>query len=371
MERIGQPTTGIAHNFNNILMGSMGNLELAFMDAPEVIKDYLQEAFDANQEAADLIKELMIFSRGTDVEKPLIDVGPIIKDVAEFCKVTFDCKIEIRLLNSADQSQVYGNVGQLKQMLLNFCINARDALEAVANGGHAPRIELGVETACLGDEDAAKYASIPVGDYIKVYVGDNGVGMDDLTQGYIFEPFFTIKDVGEGAGLGLATVYGIVRQHNAFIEVQSHPGMGSTFEVFLPVGKERRTAPRDGSREEILGGSETILIADDEERIRDAVSSALAKYGYEVLTASDGIECMDVFQVEAKKIHIVLLDVSMPKLSGREVSQKMIEIEAGIKVVIFTGYATDEDDFGNAKAFLQKPLRLPAVLKTVRRVLDM
>ena len=371
MEGIGQLTTGIAHNFNNILMGSMGNLELALMDAPEVIKDYLQEAFDANQEAADLIKELMIFSRRTDVEKPLIDVGPIIKDVAEFCKVTFDRKIEIRLLNSADQSQVYGNVGQLKQMLLNFCINARDALEAVANGGHAPRIELGVETACLGDEDAAKYASIPVGDYIKVYVGDNGVGMDDLTQGHIFEPFFTTKDVGEGAGLGLATVYGIVRQHNAFIEVQSHPGMGSTFEVFLPVAKERRTAPRDGSREEILGGSETILIADDEERIRDAVSSALAKYGYEVLTASDGIECMDVFQVEAKKIDLVLLDVSMPKLSGREVLQKMIEIEAGIKVVIFTGYATDEDDFGNAKAFLQKPLRLPAVLKTVRRVLDM
>ena len=371
MEGIGQLTTGIAHNFNNILMGSMGNLELALMDAPEFIKGYLQEAIDANQEAADLIKELMIFSRRTDVEKPLIDLAPIINEVAEFCKVTFDRKIEIGLASSANQSQVYGNAGQLKQMLLNFCINARDAVEMVVNEDHVPRIELGVESIYVGEGDAAKYTNITAGEYIRIYVGDNGVGMDGVILSRIFEPFFTTKDIGAGAGLGLATVYGIVHQHNAHIEVESRPGKGSTFEVFLPLAEERRAVPRDGTREEILGGNETILVVEDEERIREVISSTLVKYGYKVLAASDGIEAMDVFREQAKKIDIVLLDVSMPRRSGREVLQKMIKMDPDARVVIFTGYATDKDEFGYAKAFIQKPLRLPAVLNMVRRVLDM
>ena len=371
MEGIGHLTTGIAHNFNNILMGSMGNLELALIDAPEFIKGYLQEAIDANQEAADLIKELMIFSRRTDVEKPLIDLAPIINEVAEFCKVTFDRKIEIGLASSANQPQVYGNAGQLKQMLLNFCINARDAVEMVVNEDHVPRIELGVESIYVGEGDAAKYTNITAGEYIRIYVGDNGVGMDDVILSRIFEPFFTTKDIGAGAGLGLATVYGIVHQHNAHIEVESRPGKGSTFEVFLPLAEERRAVLRDGTREEILGGNETILVVEDEERIREVISSTLVKYGYKVLAASDGIEAMDVFREQAKKIDIVLLDVSMPRRSGREVLQKMIKMDPDARVVIFTGYATDKDEFGYAKAFIQKPLRLPAVLNMVRRVLDM
>ena len=174
----------------------------------------------------------MIFSRRTDVEKPLIDLAPIINEVAEFCKVTFDRKIEIGLVSSANQSQVYGNAGQLKQMLLNFCINARDAVEMVVNEDHVPRIELGVESIYVGEGDAAKYTNITAGEYIRIYVGDNGVGMDDVILSRIFEPFFTTKDIGAGAGLGLATVYGIVHQHNAHIKVASRPGKGSTFEVF-------------------------------------------------------------------------------------------------------------------------------------------
>ena len=247
---------------------------------------------------------------------------------------------------------MYGNAGQLKQMLLNFCINARDAVEMVANEDHVPRIELGVETIYVEEGDSAKYTNITVGEYIRIYVADNGVGMDDVIQSRIFEPFFTTKDIGAGAGLGLATVYGIVHQHNAHIEVESRPGKGSTFEVFLPAAEERRAVSRDGTREEILGGSETILVVEDEERIREVISSALVKYGYRVLTASDGVEGLDVFRGQAKKIDLVLLDVSMPRRSGREVLQKMIKMEPDLRVVIFTGYATNKDEFG--QRYIQK-----------------
>ena len=282
MQSIGELTTGIAHNFNNILMGSSGNIELAMMDAPEELQEYLREALDANREAADLIKELMVFSRRTDVERPPTDLGVVIREVTEFCRVTFDRKIVVEQEGDA-LPELYGNSGQLKQLMLNLCVNARDALESLPGSGTAPRIVIGAEVTEIDAQDQGRHGGLGPGEYVRLYVADNGPGMTPAIQKRVFEPFFTTKGVDAGTGLGLATAYGIVDQHDGWIGVESHPGEGTTFEVLLPLAFERRATPREeGTDPPTLGGSERLLVVDDDDRVRQVVGSALRKIGYTI-----------------------------------------------------------------------------------------
>ncbi len=370
MEAIGQLTAGIAHNFNNILVTIMGNLELAIMDSPAGIRHSLERAIGGCQKAADMIKELMLFSRKTDIERTAIDLYSTVDDAVEICRKTFDRKIEIIVKSDGSLPPIMGDPVQLQQILLNLLINSRDALEKAAETGKFPRIEIGVEAVHLEAEDCASRPEAAPGHYVRASVSDNGPGMDEYTQKHIFEPFFTTKEVGKGTGLGLATVYGIVQQHDGWIEVDSRPNAGTTFALYLPVAEEERIARTEEADEELPDGTETILVIDDEEDVQNTLSVTLEAYGYTVLLAGDGEEGLSVFKREHDSIDLIFLDLSMPRMSGREVLAEMLAHDPEVKVIIFTGYKADSTGITGARATVQKPFRGRTLLQTVRKVLD-
>ena len=299
-----------------------------------------------------------------------MDLIAVIREVIDFCGVTFDRKIAVERDGAGALPEVYGNSGQLKQLMLNLCINARDALETLPGHGPEPRIIIGTEVTELDEREGARHGGLPAGAFVRFYVSDNGPGMSAEVQKRVFEPFFTTKEVGQGTGLGLATAYGIASQHNGWIGVDSQPGEGATFEVLLPVAVERRARPREDGDASLPSGVETLLVVDDDQRVRQVVGSALRKNGYTVVAAADGIEGLEIFRRDWELIDVVVLDVSMPRMSGDEVLREMIGIDSAVKALIMTGYATDRGDFSAAAGFVQKPLRLPALQRAVRRVLD-
>ena len=370
MEAIGQLTAGIAHNFNNLLMVSMGNIELALSKASDPIHDNLKNALKANNAAAELTKELMVFSHGEDIDRTPTDVLLIVREVIEFCRSTFDSKIEIALDGGDAAAMVYGNANQLKQMMLNFCINARDGFATVPNADHQPRIQIDISAREFSAAECQTRPEAQPGHYICIAVADNGPGMDTETREHVFEPFFTTKDVGEGTGLGLATVYGIVHQHEGLVDLQSELGTGTTFVVYLPEARERRIETRTEKEGKVIGGTETVLVVDDDEGIRNLLQSVLTLNGYSILTGIDGEDGLQTYRRERERIDLVLLDVSMPRLSGLEVLAEVRALDPEAKVVMISGYAGNKNDFSLAQAFIEKPLSIPALLQTLRTVLD-
>ena len=367
MESIGELSAGLAHNFNNMLAANMGNIELAMMNAPHQVVTYLQVALEASREAADLVRELMLFSRSQSVQKKPVDLGAISRETVEFCRATFDRKIELNVHVQPSLPKVQGHNGQLKQLVLNLCINARDAVATTTE--RTPQVKVAIE--------AIEYAKMnpsredhPPGPYVRLAVSDNGIGMDEATQQRIFDPFFTTKEVGKGTGLGLASVYGIARQHGGWVEVQSKPNIGTLFQVYLPVAQDKTEIQQREEVESIPRGHEVILVVDDDERVRSFLRLGLAKFGYTALLAADGAEGMEIYESQRETIDLVLLDLSMPRLSGQEVMQRMLAIDPQVRIVLFSGYAAEQTDSSGARAFIQKPLRLGPMLRLLRDVLD-
>jgi|GEM_PF-231566 len=367
MESIGELSAGLAHNFNNMLAANMGNIELAMINAPQQVITYMQVALEASREAADLVRELMLFSRAQNVQKKGVDLGAIARETVEFCRATFDRKIELHVRVQAALPKIQGHNGQLKQLILNLCINARDAVMEIAD--RTPQLEIGVEAVDQEKMHSNREAH-PPGTYVRLAVSDNGVGMDEATQQRIFEPFFTTKEVGEGTGLGLASVYGIAHQHDGWVEVQSQPGRGTLFQVYLPVAASATENEEREQVEPIPRGDEVILVVDDDERVRSFLRLGLAKFGYTALLAADGEEGLERYERERETIDLVLLDLSMPRLSGQEVLQRMLAIDPQARIVLFSGYAAERTDPSGARAFIQKPLQLGSMLRVLRDVLD-
>jgi CheY-like chemotaxis protein len=261
---------------------------------------------------------------------------------------------------------VEADQGQIEQVLLNLFVNA---WQAMSGGG-----DLSLETEnVLLDEDCVKPFDLEPGRYVKISVTDTGVGMDEATQQRIFDPFFTTKEMGRGTGLGLASVYGIIRNHGGFIDVQSEKGEGTTFNIYLPAS-EKEIKEEKKLSEELLKGIETVLLIDDEDMIIDVCSQTLKTLGYEVLMARSGKEAMDIYTKDKGKIDIVILDMIMPDLSGDETYDRLKEINPNVKVLLSSGYSVD----GKAKeilkrgcdGFIQKPFSLGQLSESIRKILD-
>jgi PAS domain S-box-containing protein len=367
MEAVGQLTAGIAHNFNNMLQVISGNLHLIHDQVPPLLRTHLADAEESAGRAADMVRQLMVFARPTGPHHPQpLDLAALLRHILAICRPTFDQRIQLDARISPQLPQAKGHTGQLEQVLLNLLINARDALE-LATSAAEPRICTALQLAAAEDLPA----DLQPGAYLRLQVSDNGVGMDEDTQTRVFEPFFTTKPVGKGTGLGLATVYAIVQEHRGRITCESRVGEGTTFSVYLPALDSPAAAPSQAPEPAASPkGTETLLLIDDEELVRRTLGRGLEKAGYRILEGANGMEGLEILQREGADIALVLLDLSMPGMSGLEVLERLRLLERRPKVVLLTGYAAESSQYAGADQVLQKPLKLSELVRRVRQVLD-
>jgi two-component system, cell cycle sensor histidine kinase and response regulator CckA len=371
MESIGTLAGGIAHDFNNLLMGIQGHASLALldMDPNNPTYDHIKTVESLVLSGADLTKQLLGFARGGKYEVKSVDLNSLIYKTSETIGRT---KKEIIIhrnlgndlwLTDADQ-------GQIEQVLLNLIVNA---WQAMPGGG-----DLYLETKnVVLDENRFKPLNVKNSHYVKISVTDTGVGMDEKTKERIFEPFFTTKEMGRGTGLGLATVYGIIKNHNGFINVYSEKGQGTTFNIYLPASPRKETKDRNeatASNAEIAKGTETILIIDDESMILNVGKEMLKTLGYTIQIAHDGPTAIDFYKKDPESIDLVILDMVMPEMGGGEVFDKLKIINPQVKVLLSSGYSLN----GQATriinrgcvGFLQKPFTLRDIAGQLRKILD-
>lgn len=384
MEAVGTLAGGVAHDFNNILTGILGNLDLArrLLPPDSAAVTTIEESILASERAARLIQQLLEFSRRTPLERRPADMRQVVHEALRLLSQTIDRRIEVSFSAADDLWLAEVDSTQVHQVVMNLCVNARDAIMEKMEGGEegflkndGMVIRVRVENAAIGEEYCRLYPFARPGEYVVLSIGDNGVGMDEATQRRVFEPFFTTKSLGRGTGLGLSTVYGIVKQHEGWITLNSELGIGTTFRCYLPrsthVPEEKEAVPATkGPR----NGKETILLVDDEVMIRDLGRQILTMEGYTVITAVDGREAVDLFLARRGTIDLVLLDLTMPQMSGLEVLERIRKVDPTVKVVLSSGYraegGNDPERLSGASAFLSKPYRVDVLSRTIRDVLD-
>ncbi len=380
IEAVGRLAGGVAHNVNNLLMGIIGNLSLIEMNATGEIRQFLADAQDSAEQAAALVKQLLAFSQQSRINRRPIDLNLIFDDVKRLTRETIDRRIDIVLESADNLPHAYVDPTQINTVLMSLCINARDAIKDVIAGRTAPErrndrffIKIGSRFEEITDEYVRKYPYARTGDFVVMSVTDNGKGMDEETKRRVFEPFFTTKEVGKGVGLGLSSAYGIIKQHDGWVNLDSEPGKGTTFEVYLPVAEESKHREAHTSKKKSPPGSGTILLADDEEVIRTLGKTILERCGYEVLLAADGKEAINTYLKEKDSIDLVILDLSMPLLSGREVLQQIHVVNPATRVIISSGYG--EEDVAasrelGATGYITKPYRPDDLTRKVREALE-
>ncbi|MGQ9713994.1 MAG: GAF domain-containing protein [Anaerolineae bacterium] len=369
MEAIGTLAGGIAHDFNNILVGILGYASLLQAELPQEspLQKDVEVIIRSAHRAAGLSQQLLSFARRSQPHRVLVDLNALVEEVVTLLRQTTDRRIEVVLDLATDLLAVEGDASQLQQVVLNLGINA---CEAMPEGG---RLTFCTATVEVSEGEAAQDPALAPGSYVLLEVADTGVGMDERTLQRIFEPFFTTKE--HGRGLGLATVYGIVRAHGGSIRVESAVGRGTTFRVFLPAAGERverRLLPVLDTRP--LGGQETILVVDDEEDVRGLVTRVLRAEGYHVLQAEDGQRAVEVLVQCKDEVDLVMLDLIMPRMDGVETFRRLREIKPDARVLISSGYSPDLEGQAlleeGAAGFLQKPYDMDQVLRKVREVLN-
>ena len=362
LEAVSQLSAGVAHNFNNILQVILGNIELALLDTPEALRFPLQEAELATQRGAEVVRQLTAFTRTPyRSHHSAVDLRGVMDLVVARCRQSFDPHLAVRL-DAPSSLVIAGEAGPLEQACFNLCLNARDAVEE--NHPAAPLIHLTLRQVEAAELEQPPPPDAGPGPYAQLQVADNGAGMDEATRERIFEPFFTTKEVGKGLGMGLATAYGIVREHQGWIECQSTPGAGACFWIFLPLGHphpEQTSAPPEG---------QTILLIEDESLVRDTVARLLKRAGYRVYEAADGVEGLELFGQLGSQVDLVLLDLAMPRMSGDQVIENLSELAPGLKILLFTGYGEGWEGSPHVVEVLHKPLQFAEILQAVRRALD-
>ncbi len=371
MEAVGRLAGGVAHDFNNLLTAILGYADmLAAALAPDSQQHgQAQQVLRAAQRAADLTRKLLAFARKQLIEPRVFDPGELILAIDPLLRRLIGEDIELVTLPGRAVGSVDADPGQIEQVLVNLAVNARAAMP---EGGKLTIETLEVEL----DEAAARdKPDVVPGRYVVLAVSDTGVGMDRETLAHIFEPFFTTKRAGEGTGLGLATCYGIVKQAGGHITVHSQPGCGTEFKVYLPrASKERVSLPARRLPEGTRGGSETILLVEDEPLVRQVAEEALKGLGYTVLSARSGIEALELTGRYSQAIHLLLTDLVMPQMSGREVARRVRALRPEMRVLYVSGYGGDpalhpaETDAGIA--FLPKPFTRRTLGASVRALLD-
>ncbi len=380
MEAVGTLAGGIAHDFNNLLTGILGSLDIAQRAVPDSCQGAagpISDAIRASERAVALIRQLLDFSRRSPSERRPVNLANVVREVVTLFSQTIDRRIEITSSIEDGLPLALVDPNQVHQVLMNLCVNARDAilesLEGIDARGSRPLtgywIYVRVENVLVDDEYCRLFPYARKGRFIRLSIGDNGAGMDEALQRRIFEPFFTTKKMGRGTGLGLSTVYGIVKQHNGWINLDSHPGKGTTFCVYFPEaeGAVEEESPREDTSRPVEG-KETVLFADDEGLIRDLGRMVLESFGYTVLLAADGKEAFERYVENREKIHLVILDMTMPQRSGLEAMREILAIDPSSKIILSSGH-TPAEDIGSA-AFLPKPYRADVLARMVRKVLD-
>ena len=368
MEALGTLAGGIAHDFNNLLTGILGYASVARQELQpdSLLRSDLETIILSAQRAADLTRQLQTFAhQGQQVEMQALGLTDVVVEVVKLLERTIDKAISIETHLAKDLHSVRGDASQLHQMLLNLCLNARDAMP---QGG---RLIIEAQNERVSAEETASQLGLGIGQHVVLTVTDTGAGMKASVRERIFEPFFTTKEPGRG--LGLAMVYGVVRGHGGGIHVHSEPGEGTTFRVYLPAVTEA-IAPPQPAEGTVPGGRETVLVVDDEEHIRRLLQRILERGGYRVLLADDGARGVELYQETGSEIDLVVLDVIMPHMGGREAYARLREIDPQVKVLLSSGYSEDGQAAAmlaaGALGFLQKPYDLDTVLRTVRRTLD-
>jgi PAS domain S-box-containing protein len=371
MEAIGQLAGGVAHDFNNILSAIFGYSHLILDQArpDDFVAGYVQEIMRASQRAADLTKGLLTFSRLQATSLAVIDLAEVVGKLEPFLRRLIREDVELTVTGS-EPLPILADRGQIEQVIMNLVANARDALP---NGG---RLCIETRQADLDQGFVEAHGYGREGSYALLSVSDNGLGMERQTQARIFEPFFTTKEQGQGTGLGLSMAYGIVRKHVGIINVYSEPGLGTVFKVYLP---RVQAAAEPAAREArgpvaLLGGTETILLGEDDAALRKLSLKVLSRYGYRIIEAVDGQDAIDKFVAHVQSIQLVILDAIMPKKNGKEACLEMRKLRPDLKTVFVSGYARDlfdEDSTLNGNSvFLQKPVTPSELLAKVRELLD-
>ncbi len=371
MDAIGRLAAGIAHDFNNLLTVILGSCEAARRELGpgDAIGGRFADIRAAGERAASLTGQLLAFSRRQITKPVVLDLNGVIGDVQRMLSRLIGEDIESCFRPGADLGYITADIGQVQQVLMNLAVNARDAMP---RGG---RFTIETSNMSLERDYSLRDVRVPAGDYIVLTVSDTGVGMDDETQARLFEPFFTTKDVGKGTGLGLATVYAIVKQSGGFIWVSSQEGTGSTFKIYFPRLYDAVPEPvRPQEAPASLTGSERVLIAEDEDDLRELLGDYLSAQGYEVRVAPGGAEALMACLEDGFTPSILVTDVVMPGLGGRALAERLREKDPGLKVIFLSGY-TDEAMLRHGRLpvgtqFLQKPFALQALAQEVRRVLD-
>ncbi len=369
MEAVGTLAGGIAHEFNNLLTVVSGYAELLLADKKDFDPDCedLRQILNAAEKGADLVAELLTFSHKSERNIAHVDLNHEVIQVKKLLVGTLPKWIEIELNLHEGLNSFQADSAQIRQLIMNLALNARDAMP---EGGkltiETDNVDLLQELGCLP-------AGAKFGDYIRLIVSDTGIGMDKETLGRIFEPFYSTKGLAYKTGLGLAVVHGIVEQHGGYINCDSKPGHGTTYRAYFPAATASESNPGPYESRP-LDGTETILVADDEEEIRNLASRFLSSRGYDVITAENGQEALEAYRRETSKISLVILDLIMPKVGGRQCLGELLKIEPTVRVIIATGYSDienrDELIRAGAKGFVGKPFQALYLLKTVRDVLD-
>ena len=371
MEAVGQLAGGIAHDFNNLLTAVTGYSDLALrrLKAGDPLRHNIEEIRKAGERAAALTRQLLAFSRKQVLQPKVLDLNVVISDLEKMLRRLIGEDVELRTVFKPPLGNIKADPGQIEQVIMNLAVNARDAMPS---GG---RLSIETDNVNLDEAFARKHVGVAPGSYVLLSMSDTGTGMDEETQARIFEPFFTTKEVGKGTGLGLSMVYGIVKQSDGLILVHSTVDRGTTFNIYLPrvdggAHEYRRTA----ETEQALEGSETILLAEDEEMVRSLARDVLEMYGYRVLEAANGGAAFLICERHPAPIHLLLTDVVMPEMGGRDLAERLSRLRPEMKVLYMSGYTDDaivrHGLLDEGIAFLQKPFTPDTLSRKVRVLLD-
>jgi signal transduction histidine kinase/CheY-like chemotaxis protein len=374
MKTFGQFAAGIAHDFNNMLTIIQGHTsKLLTNDAlPPETKESLTQVYAAGDRAAKLTRQLLLTSRKNVMQPRLLDLREVVGSTSQMLVRLVGETIELRFKSPVVLPLVHADPSMIEQVVMNLASNARDAMPA---GG---TLIIEISETYIGDEHVESHPESAAGHFVRLEVTDTGCGMDEATRARIFEPFFTTKDIGKGTGLGLATVFNIARQHNGWVEVESQPGCGSTFAVYLPAITQSLPQTQMAEPTAVsptIGGHERILIVEDEEMLRELAREILRDAGYQIFEAVSGREALAVWEQHAGKIDLLLTDMVMPEgVSGVELAERLVAGSPELKVVFMSGYTADEVSpellERNNASFIQKPYGHAELTKVVRDCLD-
>ena len=372
MEAVGQLAGGVAHDFNNLLTAILGYCNLMLDDIPveDPLRPDLEEIQSAGERAAALTRQLLAFSRRQMLQPQIVDINTIVEQLEKLLRRLISEDVELVTSLAPDLMSVRVDPASVEQTLVNLAVNARDAMP---EGGRLTIETVNVE---LDEAYAIGHVTVRPGPYVMLAVSDTGQGMDEPTRLRVFEPFFTTKEQGKGTGLGLATVYGMVKQSGGYIWVYSEPGHGTTFKVYLPPAEQRiaTQAEHAGLRKtDGTHGWETVLLVEDEDAVRALAREVLRRHGYVVLEARHGVDAVRVAERHADDIHLMVSDVVMPHMSGCDLAERLSTVRPKMKVLFMSGYtdhAVMHRDLTPGSAFIQKPFTPEAFARKVRTVLD-